>query len=318
MKHDLSVFGPVWDGAGARGMSGEGYWFHRLFPATGAAMRRSTFVAKTVTRRPHRGNMALTRDYRPARWFPDCVRTNFHKAAAVNAVGLANPGVEAFLATDRWQRLTDPFMLSFMPVGPEESHETQTWEFAHLLEGERNDFRSEHIGLQLNLSCPNVKADLSGIVRKAEKLLPHLAVLGMPVIVKLNLLVPPAAAAELAKHPDCAGICVANTIPYGELPFDIQWDELFGETSPLPEGYGGGGLSGAPLLPLVEDWVRKFRQLDGTTHVNAGGGIMQADDVRRLFVAGASSVFFATALMLRPWRVPGIVRTAYEMNQLFG
>lgn len=312
MRKDLSIFGPIWVGSGARGFYGEAYWFHHLFtPGIRAAIAQTTLAAKTVTRYRNEGKMPLTERWLPQEWFPRCIRVNFLKGAAINAVGLANPGIETMLASAHWQIITEPFFISLMPIGPEETQAQEIRECVALLALLLPFFRSRWVGIQLNLTCPNVGAKLSGLWKKAAKLLPLLAPLGIPVVVKINVLVAPEEAAEIATLPGCDGLCVSNTVPYGELPFDIQWDELFGEKSPL-EKMGGGGLSGAPIFPLVEEWVHMFRSLDTRTYINACGGIMCGRDVRLLRNAGANSVSIATAIMLRPWRVPEIVRCAQQ------
>ena len=312
----LSVFGPVWDGCGVRGFSGEGYWFHKWVP--GLSFDGSTFVAKTITRHPNIGNMKLRSDYTPKYLLPDCISVYPFSGVALNSVGLSGPGIEAFLKTGRWQSIQKPFFLSFMPISKdgEGAQEREATGFVEILGPELPDFASEYLGLQLNVTCPNVGANLGTVVKKAEKFLSLLAPLQIPIVVKLNLLVSPEAALEIAKHPATSGICIANTIPFGELPDRIPWKGYFPDGSPLVKrDYGGGGLSGTPLLPLVAEWVARFRKRDANTYINAGGGVMHADDVDVLMNEGANSIFFATVAMLRPWRVPSIIARAHEISE---
>jgi len=310
---DLHAFGPVWDGAGARGFSGEGYWYHWLVP--GLSFDGSTFVSKTITTYGTTGNMPLTERYAPQEFFPDCIALMKAKGAALNSVGLSGPSVSEFLETGRWQEIEDPFFISWMPVLSLEDprYEWEMREFVLAFSRELSTFRTNP-GIQLNISCPNTHVDLKALERRVERLLNMLSILCLPVVVKLSLLVPPEAAVKIAQHPACSGLCIANTIPFGTVLSEKWWELNFPNGSPLEEqGLTAGGLSGAPLLYEVERWLKDFRRLDKETYVNAGGGIMRPSDVDRLHYAGANSVFFASVAMLRPWRVRRIVKRAHEL-----
>ncbi len=310
----LKPFGPVWDGAGTRGFFREGYWYHPLVP--GLSFKGSAFVAKTVTSYPHDGNMALAADYTPLRRFPSCIVTYPGKKMALNAVGLSNPGINAILKTERWQRIRDPFFISYTPVLPKKDarHAGEVSRFIQSMLVRRCNFRTLNLGLQLNLSCPNAHQNMVELIERAHELLTALGELHLPIVVKLNLLVNPEVAEVIARHPACSGICIANSVPFGEYFPKAWWERFFRGGSPLEHrGFTAGGLSGAPLLREVAHWVGEFRRLDASTHVNAGGGILCEDDVDTLVSVGASSIFFSSVAMLRPWRVRSIIRRAHEL-----
>ena len=124
---------------------------------------------------------------------------------------------------------------------------------------------------------------------------------------------PVAEARAIADHPACDALCVSNTIPWGEMADRIDWAGLFGSRSPL-DRVGGGGLSGAPLLPIVAGWIAEARREGITVPINAGGGILRPADAGVLREAGASSVFVGTIAMLRGWR---LARTIRHANRLF-
>jgi dihydroorotate dehydrogenase len=127
-------------------------------------------------------------------------------------------------------------------------------------------------------------------------------------MVKLNALVSPHLAAKLASHDVCDAIVCSNTIPWGQLPNQIDWERLFGtDTSPLAS-LGGGGLSGKPLLPIVEDWIRAARASGLRKPIVGGGGVLSSGDADRLIDAGASAIELGSVSILRPWRVAGIIR----------
>ena len=111
----------------------------------------------------------------------------------------------------------------------------------------------------------------------------------------------------MAAHPGCDAIIMSNTIPWGQLPDRIDWKGLFGtDVSPVAK-YGGGGLSGKPLLPIVTDWIRGARVKGVVKPIVAGGGILSKADADRMLDAGADAVELGSVAFLRPWRVQGII-----------
>jgi dihydroorotate dehydrogenase len=285
-------FGRAWNAAGARGFFGEGYWFHRRLGPLGPDFGRATFVAKTTTVEPRAGNMPLD-GITPRELVPRCIRVNFRAGAVLNAVGLAGPGLDALLADGRWQSRLDPFFLSFMAVDPDRDRRlAKATAFAERVAAHRPRFRAP-FGIQVNLSCPNVGHDPVGLAGEAAWTLDRIArhLPGVPLVPKLNALVPAAVAARIADHPHCAALVMGNTLPWGSLPDRVDWRGLFGAVSPLAR-YGGGGLGGAPLLPIVWDWLDAARSLPGgfPCPLIGGGGILSVDDAICLSSAGAVAI----------------------------
>ncbi len=135
----------------------------------------------------------------------------------------------------------------------------------------------------------------------------------MPLLLKINATLPPVLVGEIAAHSGCAGIICSNTIPWGQLPDQIDWKGLFGSpTSPLAD-LGGGGLSGAPLLPIVAAWITEARTMGVTVPIVGGGGILSAGDVDVMHKAGATAIELGSVSILRPWRVASIIRRAHEV-----
>lgn len=305
-------FGPVLDASGVRGFFGEGYAHHALWKPFGLRFSGSTFVAKTTTFAPRAGNMPLGDDLRPRQLKPGCVVVKFGKGVTLNAVGLSGPGAKALFERGLWQRRADPFFISFMSVAP-----TMTERLAELgafvMEfGRHLPAFEAPVGLQMNFSCPNVGIAHGGLVEEVAWSLRLASMLDVPLMPKFNALLPVEAAAEIAALPYCDGICVSNTLPWGTLPERIDWKQLFGsDVSPLAK-FGGGGLSGAPLLPLTAEWVARARSAGIRTPINAGGGIMSRADVETLRDTGADSVFIGSVAILRPWRVHSLIRHAHR------
>ncbi|MDB5265267.1 MAG: hypothetical protein JWN64_838 [Parcubacteria group bacterium] len=304
-------FGPVWVGSGTRGFFGEGYWFHFLIPS----LHKTTLVAKTTTAFKNAGNMELTANYTPKRLFPDCIRVDFLNGRMVNSVSLSGPGIDALLAMERWQDLRKPFMISVMPVAKtEEDQKKEVRHFVESLKVALPHFRGRfRLAIQANVTCPNVGADMSKIEEKAKWILDMLGELGLPVFIKLNLLTEPEAAARITKHQHCSGICISNAIPFDELFHSEFWKRAYPHGSPMPLRYGKGGLSGKDLFSALLEWLNMFRKIDKETYVNAGGGIMRARDVDLVYNAGANSISITSVVVLRPWRIPSIIKRAYSL-----
>ena len=308
-------FGHVLDASGARGWFGEGHPFHRWVPI-GLSFSGSTFVAKTTTLEARDPNGALGSDSRTPRVLRQrCVRVDWRKGVVLNALGLPGPGLEALLAAGRWQRRTEPFFLSFRAIAQTaEDRLDEVGRFVRILKPALPDFAAP-VGLQVNFSCPNApqREPATDPVASFRAELDEYAALDVPLMAKLSVTQLVAEARTVAEHPACDAICVSNTIPWHEMPDRIDWSGLFGESSPL-ERFGGGGLSGAPLLPLVAEWVAQARRQGMTVPINAGGGILRPADADVLHRAGASSIFVGSIAILRGWR---LARTIRHANRLF-
>jgi dihydroorotate dehydrogenase len=239
----------------------------------------------------------------------------FWQGIILNAVGLSGPGAKALLDTGRWQKRTKPFGISFMAVGlTREERAPELAMFVKLLKKYLPQFAAK-IFLQINYSCPNVGLNPSLLIDEVISGLKLASYLGIPLMPKFNILAPIEALKEISKSPWCDAICVSNTIPWGKLAAKINWKKLFGsDISPLA-GFGGGGLSGAPLLLLVAEYVEQMRNAGITKPINAGGGILSPGDVDLMHHVGASSVFIGSVATLRPWRVQPIIQ---RTHQLFG
>lgn len=300
-------FGKVLGASGVQGFFGEGYWFHHCLRPIGLDFSDITFVAKTTTLQPRAGNMLLRNDFTPKAMFPRCIYAKPWRGMALNAIGLSGPGAVALFETGLWQKREEPFFLSFMPVGGSENERmSELSSFVKLLQSYLPSFRAP-VGLQINYSCPNVGHRPDMFFNEVGSGLSVASQLGIPLMPKFNLLIPAAVARDISNHPFCDALCISNTVPYGELPDKIDWQKLFGPTSPLQQ-YGGGGLSGKPLLPILLEWLDNARSAGITKPINAGGGILSLGDARRVLEHGADSIFLGSISFLRPWRIARIGR----------
>lgn len=220
----------------------------------------------------------------------------------INAVGLANPGLEevartqlAWLATHHrgTRRLANV-------VGFTEE------EFAAVVRGldeavARNPGALD--GYELNVSCPNTRqggaefgadpAALRAVVSLARRETKR------PLFVKLAPTLPDiAAAAALAVDAGADGITVVNTVP--GLVVDLE------HRRPVL-GFGNGGVSGAAILPIgvLATWKvsRAVR-----VPVLGLGGVATGADALQYIMAGASLVGVGTAALRDPRAPSRIVR----------
>jgi dihydroorotate dehydrogenase (NAD+) catalytic subunit len=207
----------------------------------------------------------------------------------INAVGLANPGVEEVVAEHLpWlARNVHNARVLVNVVG------NRTEEFASVVS--LLDDSPAVSGYELNVSCPNVRAGgmefgadpstLTDLVARSR------AATKKPIFVKLSpTLQDIGASARTAADAGADGISVVNTLP--GLVIDVE------ARKPVL-GFGTGGVSGPGLLPvgvLATYKVAKAVRLP----VIGVGGISKASDIVQYVLAGASLVAVGTAAMQQP------------------
>ena len=210
----------------------------------------------------------------------------------INAVGLANPGVEE-VRDEHLPWLAQNVRRARVLVNVVGN---QVEEFASVVA--TLDDSGGVSGYELNVSCPNVKAggmefgadpaSLTDVVKRAR------AATKKPIFVKLSpTLQDIGKAAQTAADAGADGISVVNTLP--GLVIDVA-------TRKPALGFGTGGVSGPGLLPigvLATYKVSKAVRLP----VIGVGGISKATDIVQYVIAGASLVAIGTAAMQQP-RLP--------------
>ena len=216
----------------------------------------------------------------------------------INAVGLANPGVDAV----RREHL--PWLATALPGTRKLANIVgfATEEFAAVIAALDAALERESPGAldgyELNVSCPNVKAGgmefgadpaaLADVVRRAR------AATRRPLFVKLSPTLPDIArSASVAVDAGADAITLVNTIPGLVIDVERRRPAL---------GFGTGGVSGTALRPVGVLATWKVRQAV-TVPLLGIGGVTTADDALQYLIAGASLVGIGTA-MLRDPRVP--------------
>ncbi|MGE5529089.1 MAG: dihydroorotate dehydrogenase [Patescibacteria group bacterium] len=216
-------------------------------------------------------------------------------AGMLNAVGLQNPGVEAFLRDELpWLREQDvPVIVNISGRSVDE--------YARL--AERLDGAAGVAALEINISCPNVReggaafgarpepaAAVTAAVRKATTL---------PVIVKLSpnaADISAVAAAAAAAGADI--LSLINTLVGMEIDIRARRPVLANIT---------GGLSGPAVRPVALRMVWEVRRAVRLPLIGMGG-VASAEDAIAFMLAGAGAVAVGTAAM----RDPGLYQAVAE------
>jgi dihydroorotate dehydrogenase (NAD+) catalytic subunit len=224
------------------------------------------FVTKTVTPLPRDGNAP--------------VRIAETDVGMLNSIGLANPGIDRFLAIylPQLELLGVPLWVS---VGGFETDDYT--EIASRLD----DYASVS-AIELNVSCPNVEAPAESAAQivAAARLATR-----KPLWAKLSPAVPDIAeVARAAQAAGTDGLSLVNTIR------GLKLDE---RTLQPVLGPGQGGLSGPALKPIALAAVASCYRATGLPIVGMGG-IRTGLDALEFVAAGARHVAVGTTLFADP------------------
>jgi dihydroorotate dehydrogenase (NAD+) catalytic subunit len=211
----------------------------------------------------------------------------------LNAVGLANPGLEAVCEHDL------PWLLGRLRRARVLVNVAGAVVADYVRVVERLTPLAGIAAFEINASCPNTAA--GGLEFGAE---PHALadllgrcrrVATRPLVAKLSPALPDIAAmAQVAKDAGADAVTLVNTLP-GALEGRL--------------GNGFGGVSGPALLPVGVLATRRVTQRVGLPVIGVGG-IRSAADARAYLDAGATLVAIGTAALADP-RLPE--RVAQEL-----
>lgn len=227
---------------------------------------------------------------RPGHVNPSCIDWGH---GLINAIGLANPGVDAevtLLAQARQQLapLGVPIIASiFAGTAPEFG------EVAAKVIAAQPDF------IEVNISCPNVASEFgepfAANPESAAAVTRHVkeatAAAGIPVIVKLAPNVPSVARIAVAVvEAGADALCAINTMP--GLVIDIASGQ------PILANRSGG-LSGPALKPIALKCVYDvYRACPGVPIIGTGG-VTTGVDALEMVMAGATAVGVGSAIYYR-------------------
>jgi dihydroorotate dehydrogenase (NAD+) catalytic subunit len=205
----------------------------------------------------------------------------------LNAIGLENVGIEAFL------REKLPFLQGLAPPVIVNIYGRLEEEYVQL--AARIDEVESIAGIEVNVSCPNVKA--GGMVFGVDAAAAFSVVRAVrnqttkPLIVKLSPNVTDITEIALAVEEagaDC--ISLINTITAMLVDIDTRRPRLANIT---------GGLSGPAIKPVALRMVWQVAQASKVPIIGIGG-VMHAADALEFMIAGASAVQVGTANFVNP------------------
>jgi len=213
----------------------------------------------------------------------------------LNAIGLENIGIEAFV-NDKL-----PFLNKFLTPVFINVYGKTVEEYAAL--ASRIDELEDIAGLEVNISCPNVKAGgvAFGVNCKAaaEVVESVRKKTSKPLMVKLSPNVTDIV--EIAKSVEGAGadsISLINTITGMMIDIEKRKPVLANIT---------GGLSGPAIKPVALRMVWQVAQAVKVPVIGIGG-IMNAEDAIAFLIAGATAVQVGTANFVNPRSTINIIK----------
>ena len=239
------------------------------------------FVTKAVSLAPRDGNKSP--------------RVAEFEGGMINAVGLANPGLDAV------RRDHLPWLATHYPMARKIVNVVGfvVDEYPAVVEGLEeelsNGLASAVDAFELNVSCPNTKAggmefgadprSLAEVVSRSRQATKR------PMLVKLSPTLPNIAeSAKIAADAGADAISVVNTIP--GLVIDIE------RRRPVL-GFGTGGVSGPAILPVGVLATWRVRQATSLPIMGVGG-VASGIDAIQYVMAGASLVGVGTAALRDP------------------
>ena len=271
----------------ASGTFGYGYEYAELYDIN----ELGTFSFKGTTKEPRFGN--------PTPRIAECT------GGMINAVGLQNPGVDKVIS-EELPKLKACFR---KPVMANVSGFSVA-DYAYTCEKLDEE---EQVGwLEVNVSCPNVHgggmsfgtdpkaaAAVTRAVKDAVK---------KPIIVKLSPNV--TSIADIAKACEDAGadgISLINTVMGMRLDLKTRKPLLANST---------GGMSGPAIFPLAVRMVWQVYEAVRIPIVGLGG-VMSAEDVIELMLAGATAVEVGAANLVDPFACRRIVEDLPRVMQKY-
>lgn len=253
--------------------------------------RLGGIVTKAVSPEPRAGNAAL--------------RVADFAGGMINAVGLANPGVEK--VRDEYL----PWLAEHLPSARK---------IVNVVGRTIDDFATVVLALEealgvgpiersyavsayeLNVSCPNVKAgglEFGADPKALEAVVASVrAATRRPLFVKLSPTLPDVAAtARVAADHGADAVSLVNTLPGLVIDLERRRPAL---------GFGSGGVSGPGLLPVGVLATWKVHRAVGIPIMGIGG-VGSAEDALQYIMAGATLVGLGTATLKDPRRPERIV-----------
>jgi dihydroorotate dehydrogenase (NAD+) catalytic subunit len=254
----------------ASGCFGSGQEINRFFDIN----RLGAVIVKSVTLEPRQGLPT-----------PRMVET---ASGMLNAIGLQNPGIDAWLAQDLpW--LQEHRVRTIVSIAGRSAGE-------YRLLAERLRGLPGIIAIEANISCPNVEdrnivfACQADATRDAIQQVVRVST--VPVFAKLTPDVTDVATiAQAAVAAGATGVSVINTLLGMAIDVETMRPRL---------AAGTGGLSGPAIKPVAVRAIHQIHQAMPGVPIIGMGGVRTVEDVIEFIAAGASAVAVGTATFVNP------------------
>jgi len=269
----IELENPVMTASGTFGYAGE---FEELVDLN----RLGGIIVKGLSLEPSLGNKP-----------PRIVET---ACGMLNAIGLENVGIEAFVKEKLpfFKKLSTPVFTNIYGKSISD----------YVLLAARIDELNEVAGIEINISCPNVKAGgiAFGVVPEtaAEVIKAVRKATSKPLMVKLSPNVTDIT--QIARAVEGAGadsLSLINTITGMSIDIETRRPKLANIT---------GGLSGPAIKPVALRMVWQVAQSVKIPVIGIGG-IVCAEDALEFLIAGAVAVQVGTANFVNPYATVDII-----------
>lgn len=215
----------------------------------------------------------------------------------LNAIGLQNPGVDAIMADKL------PWLAERYPELPVIANVAGSTESDYVEVCRQISTAPNVKAIELNISCPNVAhgglefgtdPKSAYALTKACK-----AVSKVPVYVKLSPNVTDIRViARAVEDAGADGFTMINTLVGMQIDLKTRQPLLGNRT---------GGLSGPAIKPVAVRLINQVHQVSQLPIIGMGG-VMTAEDVLELMMAGASAIAVGTANFNNPQACPEIIK----------
>ena len=221
----------------------------------------------------------------------------------MNSIGQPGPDIRDWVKNDidKIQNLDGRFIMSFWG---------KTVEDYKIAAATIAPFQDRFVGMEINLSCPNVHGDglffaqvpdetneIVSVVRKE---------LGQECFISSKLTAAVRSVPEIAQAAIDAG---ANALTLFNTLLGLQIDPY---TRRPTLGKGGGGYSGAAILPIVLRGVFEAHKAFPEIPIIGTGGVSTGKDAAAMMMCGATAVGVAAATFADP---NATVRIAKELKE---
>lgn len=215
----------------------------------------------------------------------------------LNAIGLQNPGVDAIMADKL------PWLAERYPELPVIANVAGSTESDYVEVCRQISTTPNVKAIELNISCPNVAhggLEFGTDPKSAYALTKSCkAVSKVPVYVKLSPNVTDIRViARAVEDAGADGFTMINTLVGMQIDLKTRQPLLGNRT---------GGLSGPAIKPVAVRLINQVHQVSQLPIIGMGG-VMTAEDVLELMMAGASAIAVGTANFNNPQACPEIIK----------